>query len=80
MVGKTTKEIQKKVPKRKGAQRKVTMAYLDGGENNQRNVEKWIKFWDMPDRLPNKDEKIMRENKPWLRDFGVEAFICIYYA
>ena len=45
------------VPKRKGAERKVTMAYLDGGDKNKKNVEKWGKLWDMPTRLPNEVEK-----------------------
>ena len=45
------------VPKRKGAERKVTMAYLDVGDKNKKNVEKWGKLWDMPTRLPNEVEK-----------------------
>ena len=45
------------VPKRKGADRSVTMAYLDGGDKNKKNVEKWAKLWNMPRRLPNEVEK-----------------------
>ena len=32
------------------------MAYLDGGGNNQKN-KKNEKFWDMPGRIPNEEEK-----------------------
>jgi hypothetical protein len=45
------------VPIRKGAERKVTMAYLDGGDKNKKNIEKWGKLWVMPRRLPNEVEK-----------------------
>ena len=38
------------IPKRKGAERKVTMAYLDGGDKSKKNAEKWGKLWDMPQR------------------------------
>ena len=36
--------LEEVVPKRKGGERKVTMAYLDGGEKNKKNIEKWRKF------------------------------------
>ena len=48
--------ISEVVPKRKGAERKVTMAYLDGGKN-KKNTAKWDKLWDMPQRLPTRNEK-----------------------
>ena len=45
------------VPKRKGADRRVTMAYLDGGNKSKKNIEKWGKLWNMPERMPNEVEK-----------------------
>ena len=48
--------ISEVVPKRKGAERRVTMAYLDGGKN-KKNTEKWERLWDMPKRLPNMIER-----------------------
>ena len=51
------------VPKRKGADRKITMAYLDGGEKNKKNAEKWSKFWEMPNRRPTKAEQAKMMSK-----------------
>ena len=51
------------VPKRKGADRKVTMAYLDGGEKNKKNTEKWNKLWNMPNRRPNGAEQAKMMSK-----------------
>ena len=45
-------DLSEVVPRRKGAERRVTMAYLDGGKS-KKNVEKW----DMTKRLPSILEK-----------------------
>ena len=51
-------ELEEVVPKRiSGGGRKVTMAYFDGGKNNVKNELKWEKFWRMPLRAPNPEEK-----------------------
>ena len=49
-------DLTEVVPRRKGQERRVSMAYLDGGKN-KKNVEKWEKLLDMPKRLPSKVER-----------------------
>ena len=49
-------DLTEVVPRRKGPERRVTMAYLDGGKS-KKNVEKWERLWNMPQRLPSELEK-----------------------
>ena len=46
------------VPKRKSrGGRAATMAYFDGGKDNVKNIAKWEEHWNLPKRLPNKEEQ-----------------------
>ena len=50
--------IENVVPKRKaGIKGRPTVAYLDGGPNNQKNVEKWTEYYELPSRAPTQAEQ-----------------------
>ena len=55
------KGLQDVVPKRKPGKRgNPTMAYLDGGPKNKKNVAKWENNYEMPVRKPTEyEQKIM---------------------